>query len=131
LFASSSQEVQLHNPEWPDGQDVYVKGALSWGDRRAIEASLFAVKAQMQDGETTVTTDAEISAMKLTTLVKAITRWTLTDDAGAAVPLTSAAIDDLGSEAAEYIYDQINALYAAQKKTPAETRVFSDAAATA
>lgn len=104
-FVNAAATLTIHADDWEPSESVQIRPKLSFGDKLAIEKSMFTVRTEKGD----VSMEAELTAMKQTTLERMIVGWTFTDEQGQPVPVTPDTIRSLDAETAEYIYEQINA----------------------
>lgn len=115
-FVNRATTVTVRDDSWDEGESVEIRPRLSFGDKLAIEKSMFTVRTEK--GDTHI--DAEISAMKQVTLERCIVSWTFLDEAGAPVPVTPETISSLDSETAEFLYGKINEANPAPSKADAQ-----------
>lgn len=89
-----------------DGDKVWLKSRLSWGDRQAIRA--VAVHARI-GGEGNL--EADLSAMNLEFMARGITEWNLKDSEGRLMPITRENIQALDELTGDAILERLTELY--------------------
>ena len=110
-------ELETFDPVlYPDGW-VDIKDARSWADSTRIDSASLQMTPASNGAEMQVR--ADLLARGLKVLETAVIAWSLTDDAGAPVPATPSGFqsDALDADLGEWLLDQIEAHYAAQRRT--------------
>jgi hypothetical protein len=94
---------------WWDAHETVIIRPLREEDNELIQDQL----TEMIAGDAKNASMAlKLGTSRRLTMLRAIQSWTLTDEAGRALPLNEQSIKDLAPEDADYIYSAINALNA-------------------